>query len=376
MDTTFDLALASAIVRSAMYYGPRDIRIEEVPDPVAAPAHVVIDVACNGICGSDLHTYVGSSTGGPSMHVAGVVLGHEFSGTVTAVGPGVDDIEPGAFVTVAPLDWCGTCWPCLQGWPNLCRHLALYGGYRRPLHGGLAAQVAVQRRALFPVPRGLAVGAAALAEPVAVAVHAVRRADPSRGATALVLGCGPVGLSILQCLRADGASCVIAVDLARARRDAAACLGADVVLDPSLDDAVAAVRDVGGPGADLVFDTTGADAAIDLGIAAARPRATFVNVAGWQRRAQLDMGRMMAKEIDFRFTMTYEPAVDFPVALDLLASGAVDADAMISDHIPLERLVDRGLEELLHNADGHIKIMVDGPAAAAGAPRAPASAGQ
>ena len=109
----------------------------------------------------------------------------------------------------------------------------------------------------------------------------------------------------------------------------------------------------------MVFDTTGADAAFDAGISALRQRGTFVSVAGWQQRAQLDMGRLMAKEIDIRFTMTYEPAVDFPVALRLLATSAVDAGAMISDEIPLDDLVERGLEELLHHPDRHMKILVD-----------------
>src|SRR5438128_310937 len=119
-------------MKAAVYHGPRDIRIEDVPEPEPGPGQVLIEVARNGICGSDLHTYVGSSTGGASMHVPGVVLGHEFAGTVVAVGPGVDDLRTGAAVAVAPIEWCGSCWACRQGSPNLCRRLALYGGYRQP----------------------------------------------------------------------------------------------------------------------------------------------------------------------------------------------------------------------------------------------------
>ena len=108
-----------------------------------------------------------------------------------------------------------------------------------------------------------------------------------------------------------------------------------------------------------MFDTTAAHAALADGIAALRPRGTLVSVAGWQEPARVDMGVAMAKEIEVRFAMTYEPAVDFPVALGLLASGGVDAAVMISDHIPLDRVVDLGLEELLHHADRHVKILVD-----------------
>jgi len=346
-------------MRAAVFHGPRDIRVEEVPEPTVGPGQVLIEVSRNGICGSDLHTYVGSSTGGASMHVAGVVLGHEFAGVVRGAGAGVHDLPEGTIVAVAPIEWCGGCWPCQQGWPNLCRRLAIYGGYRLPLHGGLAPMVAVSRRAAFVVPAGLDAVAAALTEPVAVAVHAVRRAPLPLGASVMVLGAGPIGLAVLQCVRAVGAGVTIVTDLSVARREAAARLGAATVIDPAAGQPSAAARDLTGHGVDVVFDTTGADAAVDDGIGALRQRGTLVSVAGWQQRAQLDMGRLMAKEIDVRFTMTYDPAVDFPVALRMLATEAVDAGAMISDDIPVDALVERGLEELLHHPDQHVKILVD-----------------
>ena len=345
-------------MRAAVYHGPRDIRIEEIAEPEPDPGQVLIEVSRNGICGSDLHTYVGSSTGGASMHVPGVVLGHEFSGTVRGLGAGVDDLPMGAEVVVAPIEYCGSCWACRHGWPHMCRRLALYGGYRLPLHGGLAPFVCVSRRSVFVVPAGLGVAQAALTEPLAVAVHAVRRAPTTMGATVMILGAGPIGLGVLQAVRSGGASAVIVTDPSGARRTAAAGFGATVVLDPTVDEPQVAVRDLTGHGVDLVFDTTAVHSAINQGVAALRPRGTLVSVAGWQEPARIDMGRAMVKEIDIRFSMTYEPEVDFPVTLAMLASGAFAADAMISDHIPLERLVDLGLEELLHHADRHIKILV------------------
>jgi (R,R)-butanediol dehydrogenase / meso-butanediol dehydrogenase / diacetyl reductase len=346
-------------VQAAVYHGPRDIRVEDVPEPEPAAGEVLVEVARNGICGSDLHTYVGSSTGGAAMHVPGVVLGHEFACTVVDVGPDVDDLATGTTVAVAPIEWCGTCWPCRQGWHNLCRRLALYGGYRRPLHGGLAPFVAVSRRAVFRAPEGLGAVEASLAEPVAVAAHAVRRAPHVFGSSVLVLGAGPIGLAILQCVRAAGAAATVVSETSEARRRAAGALGATTVVDPRVDPTVPAVRDVTGHGADLVFDTTAAHAALADGIDALRPRGTLVSVAGWQEPARVDMGRAMVKEIDVRFAMTYEPEIDFPVSLGLLASGGVDAATLITDDLPLDRLVDLGLEELLHHPDQHVKIVVD-----------------
>ncbi len=188
----------------AVWYGAQDIRIEELPEPVAASGQIVIEVSRNGICGSDLHTYVGASPTVAALHVSGVVLGHEFAGTVVELGDGVDDVAVGDPVAIAPIEFCGRCWSCTHGHPNICRSMAIYGGYRGPLHGGLAPRVAVSRRSAFPVPEGVGVVEAALAEPVAVGVHAVRIAPATLGSSVLILGAGPVGLAILASVRARG----------------------------------------------------------------------------------------------------------------------------------------------------------------------------
>lgn len=344
---------------AAVYHGPRDIRIEELPVPEPGPGQVLLEVSRNGICGSDLHTYVGASKGGATMHLPGIVLGHEFAGTVRALGEGVDDIAVGAQVAVAPIEWCGTCDACSRSWPNMCRRVGLYGGYRLPLHGGLAPFVCVSRRSVHAVPDGLSVVEAALAEPMAVATHAARRAPNLLGASVLVLGAGPIGLGALMAARAAGAGVTIVSEVSEARRAAAASAGATAVIDPRTDDVRSAVRDLARHGVDVVFETTANDTALGQGIAALRSRGTLMSVAGWGDLARVEMGVAMAKELDIRFTMTYEPAVDFPATLRMLADGRFDPGILISDHIPLERVVDAGLEELLHHADRHVKILVD-----------------
>lgn len=346
-------------MRAAVYHGPGDIRIEDVPEPIPRAGEILIEVSRNGICGSDLHTYVGASQGGATMHVPGIVLGHEFAGTVRELGDGVDDIAVGTPVAVAPIEWCGSCYACDHSLPQMCRSLGLYGGYRLPLHGGLAPLVAVSRRAAFVVPDGLSVVDAALAEPMAVAVHAARRAPNLLGTNVMILGAGPIGLGVLQAALAAGATTTIVTEPSEARRLAAARLGATAVIDPTIDDPRHAVRDTTGHGVDVVFETTANSNALNQGIRALRPRGTLVSVAGWGEPAAMHMGVAMAKEIDVRFTMTYEPTIDFPATLSMLASGAFSPDVLISDHIPLDRLVEEGLEELLHHADRHVKILVD-----------------
>lgn len=344
----------------AVWYGSRDLRIEEVPEPEPGSGQVVIEVSRNGICGSDLHTYVGSDTGGASMHVPGVVLGHEFAGTVVELGDGVDDLPVGTAVAIAPIEYCGSCWSCRHGHPNTCRSVAIYGGYLEPLHGGLTQRVAVSRRSAFVVPEGLSVIDAALTEPVAVAVHAVRRAPATLGASVLVLGAGPVGLAILASVRAGGASLIAVSEPSPRRRIAAEAFGATVVVDPAETSVARAARELtGGVGVDIVFDTTAVPEAFNAGIKALRPRGTMMSVAGWQQQGRVDMGFAMAKEADIRFTMTYEPEVDFPAAMHLLATRSADPDLLVSDHIALADVVELGLEELLHHNDAHLKILVD-----------------
>jgi (R,R)-butanediol dehydrogenase/meso-butanediol dehydrogenase/diacetyl reductase len=344
---------------AAVYHGPRDIRIEDVPTPEPGPGELLVAVSRNGICGSDLHTYVGGATGGATMHVADVVLGHEFAGTVVAVGDGVADIAEGAHVAIAPIEWCGSCYACRHSWPNMCRRVGIYGGYGRPLHGGLAPYVAVSRRSAFVVPDALGVIEAALAEPMAVAVHAVRRAPALLGAAVVVLGAGPIGLGVLMASRAAGAGAIIVSEISHARREAAARSGATAVIDPREVELRGVVRELAPDGVDVVFETTANDAALTQGIAALRARGTLISVAGWGELARFDMGAAMTKEVDVRFTITYEPAVDFPATLQMLADRRFDPATLISDHISLDRLVDDGLEELLHHGDRHVKILVD-----------------
>jgi (R,R)-butanediol dehydrogenase / meso-butanediol dehydrogenase / diacetyl reductase len=346
-------------MRGAVYYGPRDIRLEELPVPEPGPGQVLIEVARNGLCGSDLHTYVGASKGGASMHVPGVVLGHEFSGIVREVGSEVTDLALGTAVAIAPIEWCGSCYACSHSWPQMCRKLGLYGGYRLPLHGGLAEFAVVSRRSAFVVPPGLGVVEAALAEPMAVAVHAVRRAPTTLGATVLILGAGPIGLGVLQAVRAAGATTTVVSEPSAARRNAAYHLGASAVIDPAADSVRDVVRDFARDGVDLVFETTANNAALSQGLQALRPRGTMVSVAGWGDLAHVDMGLAMVKELDIRYSMTYEPTVDFPATLAMLANGAFDSSVLITDHIALDGLIADGLEELLNNADQHVKILVD-----------------
>ena len=244
------------------------------------------------------------------MHVPGVVRS-EFRRPGHRRGRGRRGHPLGVHVAVAPIEYCGSCWSCTHGHPNTCRVAALYGGYRRPLHGGLAARVAVSRRCAFVIPDGLGVVEAALAEPVAVAVHAVRQAPMFSGRPCLFSAPVPLVLPSWPRFRARGRrrDRQRTITPARRRRRSAGCRHGHRFHRPRFGPAHQGA--VGAEGVDIVFDTTVVSAAFNNGIRALRPRGTMVSVAGWQEQAGVEMGFAMAKETAVRFTMTYQPEVDF-----------------------------------------------------------------
>jgi (R,R)-butanediol dehydrogenase / meso-butanediol dehydrogenase / diacetyl reductase len=270
------------------------------------------------------------------------VLGHEFAGLVVEA-PGVEGIEPGARVTVRPLMPCGECAACLRGDPQLCvRGLTESVGYGRD--GAFAERVLVPRAVpgltIFPLPDGLDDRSAALSEPLAVALHAVRRAPEVRGADALVLGAGTIGLGVLAFLRLAGAASITAVDPSPLRRDAALAQGADRVIDPTAAQTEsgggAAADEVEAESADVVFECAGADATMAAAVRAVRPGGAVVISALFGRRVEFSPDRITAKEASLIGAFGYRD--EFADVVEALASGAVDGESLISHELPLERI--------------------------------------
>ena len=349
-------------LRAAVYYGRRDVRIEDVPEPQLRPGHVKVKVEWCGICGSDLHEYVAGPisipTPGNPHPLTGetlpVVLGHEFAGTVVEVGEGVTHLQVGDRVAVEPILACGECVACRRGAYNRCAKLGfigLSGG-----GGGLAEYVVVPAVRAHRVPEGMTAEQAALVEPLAVGFHAVRQAGFVAGQTAAVFGAGPVGLAVIQCLRAAGARQVIAVEVAAARKAMARELGADLVLDPTEGDAVEAIRSVtDGQGVHTAFDAAGAAVTLESAVAATAPGGTVVVVALFEQPVVLNPNLLLMKEITLTGSLAY--ADDFPAIIALMKD-RIRAEAMVTGRIRLDEVVERGFEELVRHKDRHVKILV------------------
>ncbi|MER8158384.1 2,3-butanediol dehydrogenase [Streptomyces sp. NPDC094472] len=349
-------------MRAARFHGRGDIRIEEIPEPVVRPGTVKIKVDWCGICGTDLHEYVDGPIFCPTPEephpmtgeTAPVVLGHEFAGTVAELGADIDDLSMGERVTVEPRLVCRSCPPCLAGHHNSCDRAAtigLAGG-----GGGLAEYIVVDRELVFSLGE-VTTEAGALIEPLAVAHHAVGRAEIAPGASAAVFGAGPIGLLIVTVLKATGAGHISVVEPSAGRRRRALDAGADAVIDPLVEKADERIRELtGGAGAEVAFECAGVDSVLAGCVAAVKARGTVVNVAIRSHPATLDMIPLVLKEVRLVGTICY--AGDHQPVIDLLNAGKLSVDRFITRRIDLDDLVEGGFQALLDGTGDDIKILV------------------
>ena len=373
------------------------LSVVELPSPQPAAGQLLLDVRRCGICGSDLHAKDHSDEMIDVMSSVGyedfmrgdtpVVMGHEFCGEVAERGRGAaKEFKPGTTVVSFPL---------------LRSHGGVHLTGLSPLApGGYAEQVLAEASMSFVVPNGLELNIAALTEPMAVALHAVRRSDIGRRDVAVVIGCGPVGLAVICHLKAKGVDTIIASDLSAGRRALAARCGADVVVDPITDspyDVVAAKKGVltkapalyelgvgsmeklrkvpgwahlyrvadalgaAGPKQAVIFECVGVPGMID-GVLSAAPlsaRVVVVGVCMGEDRIRPTMG--ISKELDVRFVFGYTP-LEFHDTLHMLADGKLDASALVTGTVGLDG-VDAAFQAL-GDPERHAKILID-PASSA-----------
>ena len=349
-------------MRAARFHGRHTITIDEVPAPELRPGAVAIDVAWCGICGSDLHEYLeGPIFIPPPGHphpLSGeelpVTMGHEFSGTVTALGDGVTDLEVGERVVVEPYFTCGECDMCQADKYHLCRSMGfigLSGG-----GGGLSEKVVVERRWVHPIG-DMPLDEAALIEPLSVGHHAFVRSGAQAGDVALIGGAGPIGLLTAAVLKAKGVT-VLMSELSEARKAKALDTGvADHVIDPTSEDLQARVLELtDGRGVDVAFECSSVNVVLDALIDAVKPGGVVVNVSIWGKPATVDMMKIVLKEIDLRGTIAY--VNDHPATIALVREGKIDLKPFITARIDLADLVDEGFDTLINRNDTAVKILV------------------
>ncbi|RFA06701.1 2,3-butanediol dehydrogenase [Subtercola boreus] len=349
-------------MKAARFHGRGDIRIDDISEPELRPGAVAIDIAWCGICGTDLHEYLEGPifippTGHPhplTHETEPVTMGHEFSGTITALGDGVTDLTVGENVVVEPYFVCGECAPCKAGNYNLCTKMGfigLAGG-----GGGLSEKIVVERRWVHPIGE-IPLDQAALIEPLSVGHHAFVRSGAKSGDIALVGGAGPIGLLLAAVLKAEGLTVIISEPSAARKAKAVSTGVADHVLDPTTDDIVARVLELtDGVGADVAFECSSINAVLTQLFDAVRPAGVIVNVSIWSQPATIDMQKLVLKEIDLRGTIAY--CNDHPATITLVQEGKVNLAPFITAKIPLDRLIDEGFDTLINHKETAVKIIV------------------
>ncbi|MFN8041710.1 MAG: alcohol dehydrogenase catalytic domain-containing protein [Acidimicrobiales bacterium] len=324
----------------AVYTAPGQLALEHHPTPRPGPGEVLVEVGHCGVCGTDLHLVL-EGWGRP-----GTIPGHEASGTVAAVGDGVTAWSVGDPVVAGPTARCGTCTACRAGRPSLCAERSTPGRADPP--GAFARFLLLPSDQLLAVPDGLSRRAAALTEPLAVALHAITRSAIAPGASALVSGLGPIGALVLAALRADDHP-VDVVEPGPARRQLAERLGARRVLHPDeLRTYSIAEPDVIDPEAvDVVFECSGHRTAMEAGLGRLARGGTLVLVGNGIDPPRFDPNRILLNELTVTGSFVYD-AGGFEAALALLASGRLPLDELVEpDDVGLEGLLPamRGLAE-------------------------------
>jgi L-iditol 2-dehydrogenase len=325
MNTT--AAGAPGTMRASVMTGVGTLQIEDRPVPSPAPHEVLVEVAAVGVCGSDVHYYRHGRIGDFVVEEP-MILGHELSGRIVAVGDGVDPDRVGQRIAVEPQHPCRRCKQCLAGRYNLCPEMKFYA--TPPVDGAFCRYVTIDDDMAHAVPDSVSDEAAALLEPLSVAVATMRKAHVVPGSSVLIAGAGPIGVICAQAARAFGAARIVVTDLVAARRERALQFGATEVLDPSAVD-VTAIDPV-----DAFIDASGAPVAVVSGIKAVGPAGHVVLVGMGADEYALPVSHIQNLEINvtgvFRYTDTW------PAAIHLVASGAVDLDAMVTGRYDLEHV--------------------------------------
>jgi (R,R)-butanediol dehydrogenase/meso-butanediol dehydrogenase/diacetyl reductase len=350
-------------MRAAMYYGPGDVRIESVAEPPPpGPGELVVEVLRGAICGTDSSEYAH----GPHMiplhephpnsgHVGPLVLGHEFVGRVTALGEGVTAFAVGDRVVTGAGASCGRCEWCREGRTNLCSHYYTLGLHT---HGGLAAAAKTPADICVRVPDDCADDAAAMAQPLAVALHALSRGRPRPSDSVVIIGAGGIGALMIGGAAGRGLERIIAIDVDPSRLQMATRLGAAETIDASQSDPVEAVRDLtGGEGAHVVIEASGVPTSPPQALAMTRRGGRVVIVGLQAAPVALDLFDVAMREIEITSSLAHVCAEDLPAALEILAQTEL-ADIILDRVIALDRLVPDGLSALAERRAAG-KILVD-----------------
>lgn len=330
---------------------PGKIEFREIENPSPAVGEVVVKIMRIGVCGSDIHVWHGKHpfTSYP------VTQGHEVSGEITAIGEGVTGLHVGQKVTIQPQVVCGKCYPCRHGKYNLCEELKVMGFQTT----GVASEYfAVDAKKVTPLPDTMSFDEGAMIEPLAVAVHAVRKFGDIQGMRVAVLGAGPIGILVAQAAKGLGAESVLITDVSDIRLEKAKDCGADFCVNTKSVDFGTALTDAfGSDKADVIYDCAGNNITMGQAIRYARKGSTIILVAVFAGLAEVDLAVLNDHELDLNTTMMYRNE-DYLEAIELVRTEKVHLKPLISKHFAFRDYAE-AYRYIDANRETTMKVIID-----------------
>ena len=330
---------------------PGQIIFRQIPVPQAQSGQILVRIQMIGICGSDIHVYHGEHpfTSYP------ITQGHEVSGEIVALGEGVEGFTVGQKVTIEPQVFCGHCHPCTHGKYNLCEELKVMGFQTT---GVASTYFAVDASKVTPIPQGMSFAEGAMIEPLAVAVHAVRRFGDVQGQKVVVLGAGPIGNLVAQVAKGMGAETVMVTDVSDFRLELAKKCGADVVVNTRNQEFGAAMVEHLGPDkADVIYDCAGNNITMNQAIRCARKGSTIILVAVFADMGTVDLAVLNDHELDLNTTMMYRHE-DYVKAIEMVNEGKIQLRPLMSKVFPFGQYK-QAYEYIDANRETTMKILID-----------------
>lgn len=344
-------------MKAAVWYGAKDVRVEERELRAMNSNQVKIKVAWTGICGSDLHAYhhgIGVQLDTPhplSGQQAPLTLGHEFSGVVAEVGEKVQGIKVGDRVAIEPSYRCGECEPCRKGLYNVCDHWGFVG---LNSDGGFTDYAIVESYMVHKLPDNVSLEEGALIEPTAVAIQGVRSSSIRTGDTVAVYGVGPIGLLTIIAAKSAGAARIVAIDVSPERLAKAKEVGADMTINSleenATDNIIAAFGLV-----DVAYDCAGVEPTLSSAIAVTKKGGQVMILAIFAEPPKVDLFSCTAKDITIKTSLAYSHI--FPQVISMISGGVIDVKKVITDRIDLDNIVEAGFEKLISDKS-QAKILV------------------
>ena len=339
-------------MKALRYLGPGQLAVQEVPAPTISENEVLVKVMACGICGSDVHGYLGLT----GRRTAPMTMGHEFSGQIVESGSLARTFNKGDKVVVQPLNFCGECANCRQGNTNMCLNGKLFGVMA--IDGAMAELIAVPGKLLFKLPEGCSYDEGAMAEPFAVAFGAIKKAGSLKNKKVLIVGAGTIGLCILELVKLQNPEQIIVSDLSDVRLKLARELGADRTINPGKEEYLDGVtRFTGGTMVDVSIEAVGVAATVNQAIKSLKKMGTCLWVGNSAREIEINMQEVVTRALKICGTYIYTHG-EFGEVIDIMGAGGVKAERLISKTVSLQEAPD-AFKALHGQPDSFIKILIN-----------------